>query len=110
MNDGKEKDVKDLDNEQLYQYIQNDDKKPKSKKKKNKKVKNQKEKEKIEEEENEKENENESEKLTEEDKEINLIKRNILNNSCNKYSIRKIRPTLSKEWVNKIQFFVNNIN
>ncbi len=40
MKDGKEKDVKDLDNEQLYQYIQNDDIKPKSKKKKNKKIKN----------------------------------------------------------------------
>ena len=110
MNDGKEKDVKDLDNEQLYQYIQNDDKKPKSKKKKNKKVKNQKEKEKIEEEENEKENENESEKLTEEDKEINSIKLNILNNSCNKFSIRKIRPVFSKDWMNKIQFFVNNVH
>ena len=106
MKDGKEKDVKDLDNEQLYQYIQNDDIKPKSKKKKNKKIKNQKEKEKIKEE----EKENESEKLSEEDKEINSIKLNLLNNSCNKYSIRKIRPVFSKDWMNKIQFFVNNVH
>ncbi len=95
---GKEKDIKEFNFEQLYQYIQTDDDKfIKSKKKKNKKNKNQ------------NQIEGNLNINSEEEKEINLIKQNLLNNSCNKYSIRKIKPNLNKEWLNKIKFISNNI-
>ena len=34
--------------------------------------------------------------------EIQMIKKSFIENSCNKYSIRKIRPNINQEWINNI--------
>ena len=36
------------------------------------------------------------------DKEIESVKKSIKNDSCNKYSIRKIQPHISQDWINSI--------
>lgn len=88
-NDTKGKDNYDLD--QWISYIEDDDNKKKSKKKKNKKSKNK----------NKENNFSQNNEITEDDKEINLIKKSLLDNSCNKYSIRKLKPNISQDWIKK---------
>ena len=95
-NEIKGKDNYDL--EQWVNYIENDDKNKTNKKKKHKKSKN-------------KNKNNENNSLNKEnelfEKEIELIKISLLNNSCNKYSIRKLKPKLSENWL--IKYNNNNI-
>ena len=88
-NDIKGKEYYDL--EQWVNYIENDDKNKKSKKKKHKKSKNKNN-------ENNKSLNKENESI---ENEIELIKISLLNNSCNKYSIRKLKPNISENWLKK---------
>ena len=88
--------TKELDIDQLVNYIlQNDKSGKKSKKKKNKKSKT-----------NNADINNatieERPQKEEGDKEIESVKKSIKNDSCNKYSIRKIQPHISQDWINSI--------
>ena len=88
-NDMKGKDNYDL--EQWVNYIENDDKNKKSKKKKHKKSKNK----------NNEINKSLNKENESIENEIELIKISLLNNSCNKYSIRKLKPKISENWLMK---------
>ena len=77
--------MKDLDIDQLVNYISENGKTKKSKKKKSKNKKN-----KI-------------NNTTKEDEEIEHIKAIFKKDSCNRYLIRKITPLISQDWLNKYQ-------
>ena len=88
--------TRELDIDQLVNYIlQNDKTGKKSKKKKNKKNKIN----------NADINNNtieDRQNKEEGDKEIESVKKSIKNDSCNKYLIRKIQPHISQDWINSI--------
>ena len=107
-NNSSSNDTKELDIDQLVSYIlQNENKNgKKTKKKKNKKNKNNSdnnsmnagtitENQNLSVEKNEIEDE-------QRDKEIEIAKKSIKDDSCNKYTIRKIHPHLSQDWLNSI--------
>lgn len=75
--------MKDLDIDQLVNYISENGKTKKSKKKKSKNKKN-----KI---------------KNSEDEEIQRVKEIFKQDSCNRYLIRKITPLISQDWLNKYQ-------
>ena len=77
--------MKDLDIDQLVNYISENGKTKKSKKKKSKNKKN-----KI-------------NNTTKEDEEIEHIKAIFKKDSCHRYLIRKITPLISQDWLNKYQ-------
>ena len=75
--------MKDLDIDQLVNYISENGKTKKSKKKKSKNKKN---------------------KINNtEDEEIQRVKEIFKQDSCNRYLIRKITPLISQDWLNKYQ-------
>ena len=87
------KEERDLD--EWVNYIGVDDEKKKRRKKKKNKNKKREEK-------NENNNNNDYQKGNGDDMEIQMIKKSFIENSCNKYSIRKIRPNINQEWINNI--------
>ena len=95
------------DIDQWVNYIEDDDKKKKSKKKKHKKCKNKNINNNNNDNNNNKNNiinnNNDNNEINEEEKEIEIIKNSLLKNSCYKYSIRKLRPNISQEWIEKIK-------
>ena len=82
-----EQKAKELDIDQLVNYIlQEDENKGKKNKKKKNKLKT-----------------NNKEDIQDEiDKEIETVKESFKNNSCNKYLVRKIQPCISQDWINTI--------
>ena len=96
-NDNKnKKEERDID--EWVNYIGLDDEKKKRRKKK--KNKNKKNKENIY---NNNNNENFNESQNDFYDEIELIKKSLTEDSCNKYSIRKIKPKLNQDWINQIK-------
>lgn len=77
--------MKDLDIDQLVNYISENGNTKKSKKKKSKNK-------------NKKNN-----NTTKEDEEIERVKESFKRDSCNRYLIRKITPLISQDWLNKYQ-------
>ena len=100
------KEERDID--EWVNYIGLDEEKKKRRKKKKNKNKQSKENRDINTNEN---NNNEITNDTQNDfsDEIELIKKSLTESSCNKYSIRKIKPNIKPEWINQIKTIsINN--
>ena len=97
-----EEETKDLDIDELVNYISENGskgKKSKKKKQKNKKNKSGSNQNSM----NSSTNNVNTTAQSEEDKEINKIKEQFSKDSCNRYLIRKIIPYISQEWINKYE-------
>jgi predicted Zn-ribbon and HTH transcriptional regulator len=90
------KEERDID--EWVNYIGLDDEKKKRRKKKKNKNKSNKENRDI-----NNNNENFNESQNDFYDEIELIKKSLTEDSCNKYSIRKIKPKLNQDWINQIK-------